>query len=342
MNQTPELIEIADQLATIGITLDGEQIHIQGERFLMQKDKLVLTGVIGEKRVVIKASNKINGKQEIQNEKAIREKLESMAFAKEKILFPKEIFFGTKDDWLFWVAEYISQKKVFVKHDIEEQFFMLLRAFGAQESFHATTFEHMRDLAKTFEVFDPTKYLNTFFTFKIGNPRLHERAHKFLSGHLNVLSKYSDYLTHTDFVPHNFRVKGHQIYMLDLSAIHFGNKYEGWARLLNYMVIHEPELEKLLSKYLQQNREIDDNLALKLMRVYKLGFLLDFYTQSVIKTEGNLKTLTLERINFWQKIMNLILDDQEIPKELVEVYRGKRDKLRSIEEKERQREFAVA
>ena len=134
--------------------------------------------------------------------------------------------------------------------------------------------------------------------------------------------------------------------MLDFSpeyrTVHFGNKYEGWARFLNYMVIHDPALEKLLSDYVRENRGEEEHLNLQLMRVYKLGFLLEFYAKSLSETDGDLRTLTLERIDFWNEVLKFILKGQDVPATFVEEYKVKRDKLRSEDEKKRQREFAVA
>ena len=39
------------------------------------------------------------------------------------------------------------------------------------------------------------------------------------------------------------------------------------------MVHHNPDLEKILSEYVRANRGEEEYLSLRLMRVYKLGFL---------------------------------------------------------------------
>lgn len=338
-------------IESLGFSLDTEQPHISGERFLMMKDKQVLVGKDKDgRRIIIKIATKPDGQKEIENEKQIRDLLTSIVFANDKILFPKEIFFGRKDGYLIWATEFISQDKVYVEHDIEEQFFLILKALEAQEAFHATTFEHLKSVGKLFEVYDARKYFDKFGEFRktvssLEDPELEETLSK-VSGTLaqnkSTIDIYSNYLTHTDFVPHNFRISRKTIYMLDLSAVHFGNKYEGWARFLNYMVIHNPKLEKLLSEYVKKNRGREEYLNLRLMRIYKLGFLLDFYAKSLAKTEGDLKELTKERIGFWHEILKHILEDKEIPDGFVEEYKRKRDDLRSEEEKKRQREFAVA
>jgi hypothetical protein len=161
-----------------------------------------------------------------------------------------------------------------------------------------------------------------------------------------LIDKYGNYLSHTDFVPHNFRVRDRKIYMLDCSpeyrTVHFGNKYEGWARFINYMVIHNPELGNILADYVRKNRGEEEHMSLRLMRVYKLGFLIAFYTESLKSTTGDLLELTRERIGFWHEVLKFILGDKPVSSDFVKEYKDKRDKLRSEEEKKRQREFAVA
>ncbi|MBI4155985.1 MAG: hypothetical protein HY507_02000 [Candidatus Zambryskibacteria bacterium] len=251
--------------------------------------------------------------------------------------------------------EFIPQEKVFVTHSAEEQFFLILRAFEAQEAFHATTFEHLKTVRKLFPVLYAREYFSFFKEFKESVQKnypdksleqIFDKAEEFLLSNKTLIDQYCNYLTHTDFVPHNFRVSKRNIYMLDLvpnaSTVHFGNKYEGWARFVNYMVIHNPELENLLSRYIRDNRGEKDYLNLRLMRVYKIGYLLKYYAESLEKTSGDLKELTLERIGFWHEILKYILDDKEIPTNFVEKYKQKRDNLRSEDEKRRQKEFAIA
>ncbi|MBP6858750.1 MAG: hypothetical protein KBC33_02880 [Candidatus Pacebacteria bacterium] len=352
---------VAAQLATIaalvkplGFELDPQQIHISGERYLMTRNKLVLsaTRISDGKAVIVKASNHPDGQKEISTEKIARYTLMSIEFASEYILFPAEIYFGTKGGYMLWIAEYIPQEKVFVAHSIEEQFFLVLRAFEAQESFHATTFEHLKTIQKNLAIFGPDKYPESFkaFPVKVGtalteigaDPQPLADALKLLQSNAATLNKYANYLTHTDFVPHNFRVRNHALYMLDCSAVHFGNKYEGWARLLNYMLIHNPKLEQMLSAYIRANRGEDEYLDLRLMRIYKIGYLLDYYARSLEKTSGDLRELTKLRLSFWLDMLRAIVSDTPPDPKISETYRAGRDGLRSQEEKERQREFAKA
>ncbi len=347
-----ELRALYPILETLEFILDEDQPHISGERFLMTRNKLVLSGT--EKRsgakIIIKAAIHPDGKQEIKKEKLARDTLKILPFARDVLLFPREILFKEIHGWLLFLTEYIAQEKVFVEHTTEEQFFLILRAFEAQESFHATTFEHLKGVEKIFPIHHATEYISTFKEFVARASRAQNthvsdsmsEALELLTTHKTIIDQFGNYLVHTDFVPHNFRVASHALYVLDAAAVEFGNKYEGWARLLNYMVIHNPELEHLLVKYLKTNRSSSDMLSLKLMRMYKIGFLIDYYLRSIEKTQGDLRKLTERRIEFWNNILQLIVRDLEIPVAIIEEYKNERDSLRSNEEKERQKEFAIA
>ena len=348
-----EIQKISIIIRNLGFSLDQNQPHTNGERFLMTKDKLVLVGkrASDDLRVIIKASNHKGGEQEIGSEKRARDLLQTLSFTQENILFPREIFFGNQNDYLFWIIEFIEQKKVFVEHSVEEQFFLILRAFESQEAFHATTFEHIRQVTSVFPVFYVQEYLKEFQNFKatISTNYLDEEIKRTLEVASNILHKHKKeidmfcgYLIHTDFVPHNFRVKDNDVYMLDCSAILFGNKYEGWARFLNYMIIHNPSLEQILIKYIKDNRDVADYTNLRMMRIYKIGFLLQYYTIALGKTSGDLRKLTEERINFWHENLKAILRDKQIDQKIISDYKKERDILRSEEEKKRQKEFAVA
>ncbi len=338
------LKEISQIIESIGYLLEDEQPHISGERFLMSKEKYVLVAKRSTdgKKVIFKVGRSDEGKREINNEKMARDLLSSINFARKNVLLPKELYYGEMGGLVLWATEYIEQEKVFVAHTNEEQFFLILGAFEEQEAFHATTFEHLSTVRKIFPILQGQEYFKEFDGFKQtitsstniqGLTETMDRSSTLLRAHKSTIDKHSNYLTHTDFVPHNFRVRDRQIYMLDCSPEY---------RTVHYMVIHNPELERLLSDYVRKNRGEEEYLNLRLMRIYKIGFLLDFYTKSIEKTEGDLKELTLERINFWHQILNFILDDQEIPSNYVTEYKNKRDNLRSEEEKKRQREFAVA
>lgn len=333
----PKLKEI---LSRLGIDLEERQPHIGGEREFMSPEKLVLVGRMERaRRVVIKASNTPKGRAEIEQEKKARDLLKEIpfAFANDTLLMPHEIYFKAAtyfSPYTIFVTEFIEQEKVFVAHSLEEQFFLVLRAFEAQEAFHATTYEHVRKVKNTFATTSPEEYVSALSKYP--------RAQEFLRTHKNVLSRYSGHLTHTDFVPHNLRVHERTVYVLDQTAIAFANKYEGWARFLNYMALHNPDLEHSLKDYIRKNRGEDEYLDLRLMRVYKAAFLISYYERILPDTEGDLHELTQDRVAFWTQVLDALLEDREIPADMLSAYKEQRDHLRSKEEKERQREFAEA
>ncbi|MBI4065764.1 hypothetical protein HY412_01040 [Candidatus Kaiserbacteria bacterium] len=352
-----ELQTISALLKTLGYSLDEQQPYISGERYLMAGGKLVLAGTEEKNgmKVIIKTSRNKDGKKEIESEKKSRDLMRSLSFADKKILIPEELYFGAKGDYVFLIMRFISQEKVFAAHTIEEQFFIALSAFEAQESFHATTYEHLRAIKDVFPMLSSSEYLGDFKRLKDSILKQYpdeslrrelDGAEIFLKENTITIDRYGNYLTHTDFVPHNFRLAEHALYMLDCvpnyATIHFGNKYEGWARFINYMLIHSPELERLLTKYIKDNSGEDEYLSLRLMRVYKIAYLLDFYARSLSKTTGDLNALTVARLDYWRGALIAILEDCPVARKVTEKYVAMRNALRSEEEKERQREFAVA
>lgn len=349
-----ELQTISVLLEPLGFSLEEKQPYISGERYLMAGGKFVLAGVRDSDgtKVIIKAGGREDGRKEIESEKKSRDLMRSLSFADKKILIPEELYYGKKGGYVFLVMRFIPQEKVFAAHTLEEQFFIALSAFEAQESFHATTFEHLRAVKNVFPVLSSAEYFRDFARLKESVLRQYpderlgatlEQAETFLKENVLTIDRYANYLTHTDFVPHNFRLMEHTLYMLDCvpnyATIHFGNKYEGWARFLNYMLIHGPELERLLSDYVRKNRGEDEYLSLRLMRAYKIAFLLEFYARSLAKTSGDLHELTLARLVYWHEALVSILEDRPLAKEVTNRYVATRNALRSAEEKERQREF---
>jgi hypothetical protein len=155
-------------LGQAGFTLEAEQPHISGERFLMAKEKLVLVARRNsdDKKVVCKVSNTITGKKEISDEKHARDLLKSISFANRSIIFPEEILWSEKDGHVLWAIEYIDQNKVFVEYSVEEQFFIILEALEEQESFHATTYEHIGRVKKIFPILGRQEYLTEFSRFQ--------------------------------------------------------------------------------------------------------------------------------------------------------------------------------
>lgn len=347
-----EVKKIETILETIGFYLEEEQPHISGERFLMTREKLVLVGnqKSDGSKVIIKVSNNQLGKEEILLEKKVRDTLIDVSFANDRMLLPEISFFGEKNGYLIIAQKFIPQEKVFASFPIERQFFMSLLMFEEQEAFHATTFEHRNKIKNIFKIQTTQKYLEEFSEFKKNIldytkeekwNSLVNQAEILLVENEKILEKYSNYLTHTDFVPGNARISGRDLYMLDLSSMYFGNKYEGWARFMNWATIHSPELENLLNSYILKNRGEEESLALRLMRIYKICYLINYYIKTIPKVSGDLETLNKKRIDFWLNIMELVISNSKIPYEFIENYRKERNVLRSPEEMERQKEFNI-
>jgi hypothetical protein len=354
-----ELPGVHPALLKLGITLDDEQVHLSGERFLMAgaRDvggggyKLVLVGRKEEsgRRVIIKVSSDPEGIKEIVREREARRILGKLDFASETFATPEEFYFGKRAGLTICVTAYIEQERGFLARPIDEQFFLALRAFEAQEGVHATTYEHARTIRDAFGVADVRFYLTAFKAYCAdacahdpSNEALAEAfrlARDFLSDNSSVIEHYSGFLTHADFVPHNMRISGNRLYLLDYASMHFGNKYESWGRFLNFMVHHNPALEGMLARYVRENRGKDEHLSLRLMRVYKLGFLLKFYTGSLALTSGDLHALVRARIIFWTNVLGALLADIAVPEEVIEQYLRERNRLRSAEENARQREI---
>ena len=349
-NLTKVISEIANEL---DILLDSEQLHIGGERAIMRPEKYVLTGIDNKtkKRVVLKCSNISEGISEIKTERKVRKALLDMPFAIQELSIPAELYFGTMHGYSVAVIEFIEQSKVFANYPLREQFFMALHAFESQESFHATTRKHYQSVRSLFSEFTTETYLNDFDMFvsnisknshNITAANTAVSAKDFLLKNQSVVSTYNGYLMHSDFVPHNFRIKDRKLFLLDFVAFSFGNKYESWARFINFMEAHSPQLVQPLTEYIKKDRGKDEYLALRIMRMYKIGFLLNFYTNSLSKTDGNLHKLTEERIIFWTHVLDSVLQDIPTEQKMYATYITARDSLRTEKEKRRQREFTNA
>ena len=161
-------------------------------------------------------------------------------------------------------------------------------------------------------------------------------ALQYLKKHSVRIEQYSGFLTHSDFVPHNFRISGSDMYLLDHSSLRFGNKYESWARFINFMVLHNPPLARALVEYVLANRTPEESEALKLMRVFKLGEILLYYGATLSKSSGNLLALNKARMSLWKSVLVSLLNHSEIRDAEIEEYRQLRDSLRSAEENRRQ------
>ena len=340
-----ELKGLLPILAALGFVVDREQPHTDGERHLTRPiisgRKLLLLGrrLSDNKRVVIKACSEEAGAQDIAHDRLCREVLEDISFAYQVFLSPQEILFTKQGGYTILVTAFIEQERPFLERPLEEQFVLALKAFKGQESAHATTYAHARLISNTFGEMRAANYLKKFRQYKEeAAPRANlEEGFAFLLQNTETLEQYCGFLTHWDFMPQNIRVVGSDIYLLDHSSIHFGNKYEGWARFVNFMELYNPPLAQALVRYVRDNRTPEESLSLKLMRVYRLGELIRYYCGWLPRTEGALHALALARVAFWSTVMKAALDDKEIPQKVVEEYKKTRDSLRSEEEKERQK-----
>lgn len=334
-----ELEIVTPLLAELGITLEAKQPHIAGERTLIGPigggKKLVLVGHDTHgTRVVIKVSNDPKAVEEIEHERVCRDFLERIKFASEVFNSPKELLHTKRASYTILVTEFIEQNITFLERPIEEQFALALKAFKAQEGAHATTYEHARAIQNTFGEMRAKDYLEKLSVYAQETDL--SQALAFVEKHKDTLEQYAGFLTHWDFTPHNIRIQDGRVYLLDHSSLRFGNKYEGWARFINFMELYNPPLAQALVRYVKDNRAPEEVLSLKLMRVYRLVELARYYVGWLDRSDGDLKTLAEVRITFWKSVLNAVLADQEVSPVVVEEYKKTRDSLRSAEEKERQ------
>ncbi len=348
-----EITLVTPILLRHGITLADTQPHISGERFLMQAvtttsgKKVILLGTTAEGMpVVIKATRDTHGEKELRHERACREILKEIDFAAEVFLSPKEILFIKKSGVTIAVYEFVVQEKPFLERTTPEQFDFALRAFKAQEGTHATTWKHRQLIQSVFDIRTGETYLENFSLFvtnlHIAVPDAAEvhanlaTARQVLTEELQTIDQYAGFLTHTDFVPHNIRIRDTAIYLLDHSSLAFGNKYEGWARFINFMTLYNPPLADALTEYVRSNRTPEESIALRMMRIYRLTELIWFYVRTLTHAEGNLRALNEARVTFWNDVLTHVLNETPLPNERIETYKNLRDSLRSDDEKKRQ------
>ncbi len=349
-----ELATITPLLEHLGYTLEERQPHITGERYLMQAvttahgKKLILLGERKSdgKRVVIKIATDEKGVHELAHERLCRAVLSKINFAYHTFYSPEEILFTTQGAYTISIQAFLTQESPFLERPIEEQFQLALSSFKAQEGTHATTHAHINLAKKTFGSRGEQDYLSNFSQFQenivthlpegTAIATLLQESRDTLFRHAETIERYSGFLTHTDFVPHNFRIQQGKIFLLDHSSIIFGNKYEGWARFLNFMTLYNPPLEEALAEYVKANRDPEEFLALQLMRIYRLGEIIWFYTNALEKTSGDLHILEQKRIQFWTEVLQSVLHNSPLTSETRTTYIKERDSLRSAEEKERQ------
>lgn len=346
-----ELPVVTSLLAPLGYELEEDQPHLKGERFLMQAmtttggKKMILLGKNGEKRVVVKATNDKAGKEELRHERLCRRSLHEIKFAYEAFHSPTELHFIEREGYTISIHEFVDQPSSFLERPIAEQFEFSLSAFKNQERARATTKKHFRSISNLFGNRTSSDYLHLFSTFQtfLKNERAPSEimeniqvAQMKLISQRDRIEQYCGFLTHTDFVPHNFRIKDGILYLLDFSSLTFGNKHESWARFLNFMTLHNPELERLLVQYMEDNRSFEERESLQLLRLFRLGEIISYYTKTLKSSSEQLLELNQQRVFFWNDVLSAELNNHRVDREIVEAYKQNRDSLRSQEEKERQ------
>jgi hypothetical protein len=341
------LTAITPILLDLGFSLESEQPHLAGERYLLSGPKLVLYGerVQDQLPVIIKVTDDTQAARELLHERDCRKTLTQINFAYQLFHSPTDILFAHHNKYTISITQYIPQDTPFLDRTLEEQFFLTLKALESQEASHATTAEHIRAVARTFEVYTGTRYHHSFVSYQTNvhtssapkhTKKVFEDASTVLHDNTTLLDRYAGFLTHWDFVPHNIRVHTDTIYLLDHTAIRFGNKYEGWARCMNFMTLYHRALETALDTYVRSNRRAEEYETLRLMRIYRLGELIWFYVTKREQAEGTLRTLTDARITLWTQALEAQLSYTPLSESVLDEYRSIRDTLRDPEEKKRQ------
>lgn len=343
-----KLTQIKPILQELGFALDKTQVHIAGERYISSSHKLVLVGsrIKDQGKVIIKVSVDDEGTTEIERERKCRQLLDQIDFAYHVFFSPAEILFTKQNGFTFLISEFIEQEKAFLERDIKEQFFLALRAFEGQEGAHATTYEHRALISKAFARYQASDYIKNVAQYEQDInllfpdeqlKKLLTQSKEYLAKHKHIIDLYGDFLVHWDLVPHNIRVCEQKIYLLDHSSLRFGNKYESWARFINFMSLHNPSLEKMLLDYVKNNRRAHELLALKLMRIFRLIEIIWHYAHTLSKAEGNLLLLNKKRLTFWSQVLRAVYQDSFVSETIIKQYQEERDNLRSADELERQK-----
>jgi hypothetical protein len=336
------------KLESLGFEIDENQIHTKGERYAFRAQKLILTGIrkSDNLKVVIKVTREKEGREEILHERDCRLALHKIDFAYHEFLDPEEIYFETSNNFTILVTEFIEEDKKFLDRDSKEQFQIALISFVTQEGIHAVTTKHNKFINKYFETYNFKKYVSELENnknklleiFPNLKNAIEAGEDEFKKNEYRV-SQYCGFLTHTDFVPHNFRVREGRVYLLDHSAIRIGNKHEGWGRFLNFMVLHNPLLYNWFVKYFDDNRSVEELESLRLMRIYRLFELINHHANIFKNGEmgSELKKLSETRVYFWLELLKAVVENRELESNIIEEYKNCRDQLRTNEEKERQK-----
>ena len=334
-----------------GFSLDADQLHIKGERYLTRpiggaKKILLLGRNSDDARVVIKIGSDKQGIAEIEHERICRDTLDKMDFAHDILHSPKELLFTKECGRAITVSEFIEQEISFTERSVPEQFTLALSLLKTQEQVHATTYGHARTVRRTFGEMRADDYLQKCKTYtteieaaETKNQQIKETLEKsfqLLNKNKDAIEQYGGFLANWDLTPQNIRINKNHIYFLDHASFHFGNKHESWARFINFMSLYEPQVAHALVEYIRNNRTTEESFSLKLMRVYRLVELIRFYTGWLPRTEGSTYELARARIDFWHEVLRATFDNNFVFSEVTERYKTTRDILRSEEEKKRQ------
>jgi hypothetical protein len=92
----------------------------------------------------------------------------------------------------------------------------------------------------------------------------------------------------------------------------------------------------MLSQFVLDNRGEEEYEVLNLMRIYKIGFLINFYAKSIGKTSGKLNELQKFRLDWWTNVCTKLLNNEEVTLEDSNLHNRMLDELRDEEEKKRQ------
>ncbi len=349
-----EMDNFKSKILELGFILDENQVHVKGERSILLSKKLILTAIrtVDNLKVIIKISSQKEGIDEIIYERMCRVALQKMNFNYKKFNHPKEIHFENKNDNLIVITEFIGEEQNFLQRNTEEQFKIILKGLEILEGVHVTVNKLADFVTKFFEIKDFKIYEKKLLEYEkiiLENwsgdnfKNILEKGKRMFMGSEYRVNQYCGFLTHFDFVPHNFRVRREnnedKIYLLDYTSLSIGNKHESWARIINFMSLYNSDLERAILKYFELNRSEEELKSLKLLRIFRLFDHIHYYTKVYKNLEnGNsLKELTKLRIFFWLELLKNVLDDKFLDPKVIEDYKNKRDSLRSKEELERQK-----
>ncbi|GIW68433.1 MAG: hypothetical protein KatS3mg099_381 [Candidatus Parcubacteria bacterium] len=352
-----EIGEARVRLASWGITLEEEQPFLGGEQPYIQNAAtargwtVTLFGRRGKrrrKRVVVKIGLNEEGCRLLRKSREAHEAFDALRFAYEPFSVPRELIAcpGAPLPWLI-VYEYMPQERAFTDLPPTKQFAVVARALRPLEETYALMRHHLRRALRTFGITPPTRGEEitrqaTALARETGNPPIAgtlEQASERLAKERAWIEMYHPFLTHPDFVPHNFRVTPDgTVVLLDVGDLEFGNKHTGWARLALWAQLHSPVLARAIYDHFARFRPEEEQRSFDAMRIARAAELLLHYLSILPLTEENsaMQKLTRERIALWHNTLRALLEGEEPPEAAFAAYRTRRDALRDDREKSRQ------